>query len=189
MIAAVEASDIPPDEAQRAAAELAADPRGAEAAAAAGAADAALRALQALSAASAGAAAGTVGGFQAAGGGGMLLPMAGGVGAAAPSATAAVAVKTEGKRRGGNKQQHQQQQQGAAPDAWMGDVGQSTQLLLARLGLSQHQHLLDAAGCDLAALRLMGERHLLALGLPLGAVVKLRAALGDAGGGGGGGGG
>jgi len=201
MIAAVEGMEVSQEDERRAAA-AAADPRGPEATAAAAAADAALRALQAVSAASVGAAGmaalaslqradapsvppPVIGLHQhatGAGGGGGGGGKGGGGRATTPKAEPSAAGH---KRRKPPPQQQQHQQRAPArpasaqnPDAWLGDVGQSAARLLERLGLAHHQAALDAAGVDLAALRLMGERHLLAIGLPMGAVVKLRAALG-----------
>ena len=64
---------------------------------------------------------------------------------------------------------------------WLGFV-------LAGLGLARFVPLLQEQAVDMAALLLMTEQHLRELGLPLGAVVKIRAALVAGNGGGGGGG-
>jgi hypothetical protein len=49
--------------------------------------------------------------------------------------------------------------------------------LLGSIGLTQYVPLLEQQQVDMAALELMEERHLRELGLPIGAVVKIRAAL------------
>lgn len=72
-----------------------------------------------------------------------------------------------------NPQQQQQQQM----PAWLSDINQPVHQLLQQLGLLQFEHLLEQQHVDLAALQLMEERHMRELGLPIGAVVKIRAAL------------
>jgi hypothetical protein len=72
-------------------------------------------------------------------------------------------------------QQHQQQQQ--AQPAWLCNINQPVGELLRGLGLQEYEGLLQQQAVDLAALQLMEERHLRELGLPIGAVVKLKAAL------------
>lgn len=62
--------------------------------------------------------------------------------------------------------------------AWLGGVNQSVEQLLSRLGLDEYVPVLQQQRIDMAALQLMQERHLRELGLPLGAVVKIAAALG-----------
>jgi hypothetical protein len=71
----------------------------------------------------------------------------------------------------------QQQQASAGAPSWLQHVDVSVEQLLGSLGLSQYVPLLQQQQVDMAALQLMEERHLRELGLPLGAVVKIRAAL------------
>uniref|UniRef100_A0A383WHZ4 SAM domain-containing protein n=1 Tax=Tetradesmus obliquus TaxID=3088 RepID=A0A383WHZ4_TETOB len=73
------------------------------------------------------------------------------------------------------QQQHQQQQQ--QQPAWLSNINQPVGQLLAGLGLQEFEPLLQQQAVDLAALQLMEERHLAQLGLPIGAVVKIKAAL------------
>ncbi|KAF6261680.1 hypothetical protein COO60DRAFT_745416 [Scenedesmus sp. NREL 46B-D3] len=74
------------------------------------------------------------------------------------------------------QRQTQQQQQQAQP-GWLCNINQPVGELLRRLGLQEYEALLQQQAVDLAALQLMEERHLRELGLPIGAVVKLKAAL------------
>jgi hypothetical protein len=74
-------------------------------------------------------------------------------------------------------QQQQQQQVPAGVPSWLQHVNVSVEQLLSSLGLSQYVPVLQQQQVDTAALQLMEERHLRELGLPLGAVVKIRAAL------------
>jgi hypothetical protein len=71
----------------------------------------------------------------------------------------------------------QQQQAPSGVPSWLQHVNVSVEQLLSSLGLSQYVPLLQQQQVDMAALQLMEERHLRELGLPLGAVVKIRAAL------------
>lgn len=73
-------------------------------------------------------------------------------------------------------QQQQQQHPGNAP-SWLQNVNVSVAQLLGSIGLTQYVPLLEQQQVDMAALELMEERHLRELGLPIGAVVKIRAAL------------
>lgn len=76
------------------------------------------------------------------------------------------------------QQQHQRrQQQPVGPPPWLAGVNQPVSALLHDLGLQSFAPLLEQQAVDMAALRLMSEQHLRELGLPLGAVVKIRAAL------------
>jgi hypothetical protein len=82
------------------------------------------------------------------------------------------------------QQQHQQiqphqqlQQQQQAQPAWLVNINAPVGDLLRGLGLQEYEALLQQQAVDLAALQLMEERHLRELGLPIGAVVKLKAAL------------
>jgi hypothetical protein len=49
--------------------------------------------------------------------------------------------------------------------------------LLANVGLEQYVQLLEQQHVDMAALQLLKERHLREMGLPIGDVVKIRAAV------------
>jgi hypothetical protein len=71
----------------------------------------------------------------------------------------------------------QQQQQQQAQPAWLCNINQPVGDLLRGLGLQEYEGLLQQQAVDLAALQLMEERHLRELGLPIGAVGKLKAAL------------
>jgi hypothetical protein len=61
--------------------------------------------------------------------------------------------------------------------AWAAGINQSVAGLLHALGLSEFQPLFEEARVDMAALQLLGREDLRELGLPLGAIVKLLAAL------------
>eukprot|EP00877_Chromochloris_zofingiensis_P005226 jgi/Chrzof1/14704/Cz09g12200.t1 len=60
---------------------------------------------------------------------------------------------------------------------WFQSVNQSAKELLKLLGLEEYEDILEKNKVDMAALQLMSEKHLLDLGLPIGAVVKIKAAL------------
>jgi hypothetical protein len=68
---------------------------------------------------------------------------------------------------------------GGAPHSsdWLAVVNTSVAGFLQLLGLERFEPLLQENGVDMAALQLMTEQHLKDLGLPIGAVVKIRAAL------------
>jgi hypothetical protein len=74
-------------------------------------------------------------------------------------------------------QQLQQQQVYIDAPSWLQHVNVSVAQLLGSIGLTQYVPLLEQQQVDMAALQLMEERHLRELGLPIGAVVKIRAAL------------
>jgi hypothetical protein len=61
--------------------------------------------------------------------------------------------------------------------AWLVNINALVDHLLRGLGLQEDEGLLQQQAVDLAALQLMEERHLRELGLPIGALVKLKAAL------------
>ncbi|GBF96220.1 hypothetical protein Rsub_08765 [Raphidocelis subcapitata] len=90
-------------------------------------------------------------------------------------------------------QHQQQQQQPPIAPAWLAGVNMSVSGLLSTLGLPEYQPLFEEHRIDMAALELLSRDDLRGLGLPLGAVVKIEAALREQrrarGGGGGGGGG
>jgi len=71
-----------------------------------------------------------------------------------------------------------QQQPRAAP-AWLANVNASVAALLQTVGLSEYDPLFREHRIDLAALELLSREDLKELGLPLGAVVKIQAALRD----------
>jgi hypothetical protein len=77
------------------------------------------------------------------------------------------------------QQQQQHQPLPLPPQApgWLQQVNVSVSQLLQGLGLGQFVPLLEQQQVDMAALQLLEERHLRELGLPIGAVVKIRAAL------------
>jgi hypothetical protein len=67
---------------------------------------------------------------------------------------------------------------GVAPGGdWLAVVNTGVAGFLQVLGLERFEPLLQENGVDMAALQLMTEQHLKDLGLPIGAVVKIRAAL------------
>lgn len=110
----------------------------------------------------------------------MLLPSGHAVPLLAPAGDAAVAAAPGGILGGlaAAPALHQQ-----PPHALEG-INQPVGSLLAQLGLSKFAALLEDQEVDMVALRLMSEGQLRGLGLPLGAVVKIQAALGSGGGGG-----
>jgi hypothetical protein len=65
----------------------------------------------------------------------------------------------------------------AAALPWLGLVDVPVAQLLASVGLQQYVPVLEQQHVDLAALQLLDERHLIDMGLPIGAVVKIRAAV------------
>ena len=56
-------------------------------------------------------------------------------------------------------------------------MNQPVSHLLGVLGLGEFVPVLERNFVDMAALRLLNEKHLMDMGLPIGAVVKLKAAL------------
>jgi hypothetical protein len=78
--------------------------------------------------------------------------------------------------------QHQQQQQQPKEGeqqlpAWRSGINQPVEHLLQELGLSDYLPVLQRERIDMAALQLMQEQHFQHLGLPIGAIVKIQAAL------------
>jgi hypothetical protein len=64
-----------------------------------------------------------------------------------------------------------------ATPAWLQFVDVPVAQLLVSLGLDQYVQLLEQQQVDMAALQLLEKQDLLEMGLPIGAVVKIRAAV------------
>jgi hypothetical protein len=70
--------------------------------------------------------------------------------------------------------QYPQQQQ---PPSWLANVNASVSGLLRTVGLGEYEQLFRDSAIDMAALELLSRDDLKELGLPLGAIVKVQAAL------------